>query len=72
MHPSLHDSKAVGEPPLMLPFSVFFAIRDAVASVGHYRVPPPLHSPATSEAILAAIDVVLGASPSQVSEGAGS
>ena len=27
-------SKAAGEPPLLLPFSVFFAIRDAVAAVG--------------------------------------
>ncbi|HVR49701.1 MAG TPA: xanthine dehydrogenase molybdopterin binding subunit, partial [Pseudorhodoferax sp.] len=26
---SIHRSKAVGEPPLLLPFSVFFAIRDA-------------------------------------------
>ncbi len=30
-------SKATGEPPLLLPFSVFFAIRDAIASVGDYR-----------------------------------
>ncbi len=29
---SIHRSKAVGEPPLLLPFSVFFAVRDAVAS----------------------------------------
>ena len=29
---AIHRSKAVGEPPLMLGFSVFFAIRDAIAS----------------------------------------
>src|SRR2546427_9375016 len=29
---SIHRSKAVGEPPLLLPFSVFFAIRDAVSA----------------------------------------
>jgi xanthine dehydrogenase large subunit len=29
---SIHRSKAVGEPPLMLAFSVFFALRDAVAA----------------------------------------
>ncbi len=51
-------SKAVGEPPLLLPFSVFFAIRDAVASLAAYRVNPTLQAPATPEAILNAIDSV--------------
>jgi xanthine dehydrogenase large subunit len=55
---SIHRSKAVGEPPLLLPFSVFFAIRDAVASVADYKVNPPLRAPATSEAILNAVDAV--------------
>jgi xanthine dehydrogenase large subunit len=48
-------SKAVGEPPLLLAFSVFFAIRDAVASTADYRVNPPLDAPATPEAILDAL-----------------
>ncbi len=52
---SIHRSKAVGEPPLLLPFSVFFAIRDAVSSVGGHRVDPPLSAPATGESILRAI-----------------
>ena len=55
---SIHRSKAVGEPPLLLSFSVFFAIRDAIASVGGYRFNPPLNAPATSEEILDAIDAV--------------
>ena len=55
---SIHRSKAVGEPPLLLPFSVFFAIRDAVSSVGGHKVNPPLNAPATSEAILNAIAAV--------------
>jgi len=55
---SIHRSKAVGEPPLLLPFSVFFAIRDAVAAVGDYRVNPPLPAPATGEAILNAVEAV--------------
>ncbi|MES2742779.1 MAG: xanthine dehydrogenase molybdopterin binding subunit [Pseudomonadota bacterium] len=55
---SIHRSKAVGEPPLLLPFSVFFAIRDAISSVGGHRVQPPLNAPATSEEILRAIGVV--------------
>ncbi|SDO76314.1 xanthine dehydrogenase, molybdenum binding subunit apoprotein [Ralstonia sp. 25mfcol4.1] len=55
---SIHRSKAVGEPPLLLPFSVFFAIRDAIAAVGDYQVNPPLRAPATSEAILDAVEAV--------------
>ena len=57
---SIHRSKAVGEPPLLLPFSVFFAIRDAVSSVGEHKVDPPLSAPATSESILRAITAVQG------------
>jgi xanthine dehydrogenase large subunit len=55
---SIHRSKAVGEPPLLLPFSVFFAIRDAVSAVGGHRVDPPLRAPATAEAVLDAIQAV--------------
>ncbi|MYN08267.1 xanthine dehydrogenase molybdopterin binding subunit [Pseudoduganella aquatica] len=55
---SIHRSKAVGEPPLLLPFSVFFAIRDAISSVGGHKVNPPLNAPATSEEILKAIAAV--------------
>ena len=51
-------SKAVGEPPLLLPFSVFFAIRGAIASIADNRINPPLRAPATPEAILDAIDAV--------------
>ena len=58
---SIHRSKAVGEPPLLLPFSVFFAIRDAVSAAGDHKVDPPLQAPATSESILRAITVVQGA-----------
>ncbi len=55
---SIHRSKAVGEPPLLLPFAVFYAIRDAVSAVGEHRIDPPLTAPATSEAILRAIEAV--------------
>ena len=51
-------SKAVGEPPLLLAFSVFFAIRDAIASVADYRLNPPLNAPATSEAIMRAVEAM--------------
>ena len=51
-------SKAVGEPPLLLAFSVFFAIRDAIGSLGGHRFAPALEAPATPEAILRAADAV--------------
>lgn len=54
---TIFRSKAVGEPPLMLSLSVFLALRDAVAAArGAARDDvPPLHAPATPEAILRAI-----------------
>ncbi|QUP53370.1 xanthine dehydrogenase molybdopterin binding subunit [Ralstonia syzygii] len=58
---SIHRSKALGEPPLLLPFSVFFAIRDAVAAAGDGRTSPPLDAPATCEAILKAVDALRSA-----------
>jgi xanthine dehydrogenase large subunit len=60
---SIHRSKAVGEPPLLLPFSVFFAIRDAISSVGGHKINPPLNAPATCEAILDAVAAVEAATP---------
>jgi xanthine dehydrogenase large subunit len=58
---SIHRSKATGEPPLLLAFSVFFAIRDAVSSVGNHQINPPLNAPATSEQILKAVQAVQAA-----------
>jgi len=54
---TIHRSKAVGEPPLMLGLSVFHAIRDAIASVSDYRIVPLLHAPATPESVLNAINL---------------
>jgi xanthine dehydrogenase large subunit len=56
--PTIHRSKAVGEPPLMLAISVFSALTDAVASVGARKVMPDLDAPATPERILAAVEDV--------------
>ena len=44
--------------PLLLPFSVFYAIRDAVSAAGGHQIDPPLTAPATSESILRAITAV--------------
>ena len=52
---TIHGSKAVGEPPLMLAFSVREALRDAVGAFGQPGGEVPLASPATGEAIFAAI-----------------
>ena len=59
VEPTVFRSKAVGEPPLLLAFSVFLAIREAVAAAApHARSAPPLRAPATPEAILAAISAL--------------
>jgi xanthine dehydrogenase large subunit len=57
---SIHRSKAVGEPPLLLAFSAFLAVRDAVSAAGGHRRQPPLTAPATPEAVLRALDAVTG------------
>ncbi len=54
--PTIHRSKAVGEPPLMLAISVFHAIKDAVGSIGGHRLSPRLDSPATPEAVLMSLE----------------
>jgi xanthine dehydrogenase molybdopterin-binding subunit B len=57
---TIHGSKAVGEPPLMLSISVREAIRDAIAAFGPAGGEVPLPSPATSEAIFTAIEARRG------------
>ncbi|MDE2384035.1 MAG: xanthine dehydrogenase molybdopterin binding subunit [Alphaproteobacteria bacterium] len=51
---SIYRSKAVGEPPLLLPISVWCAVVDAVASLKP-GVVPQLDAPATPEAIMRAV-----------------
>ncbi len=63
---TIFRSKAVGEPPLMLALSVFFALRDAVAACGPAGCRPPLSAPATPEAVLdaaMAVDESVGGIP---------
>ncbi len=52
---TIHGSKAVGEPPFMLPISVREAIREAVSSFG-YQSDFYLPSPCTGEAVKLALD----------------
>ncbi|WP_309063254.1 xanthine dehydrogenase molybdopterin binding subunit [Streptomyces sp.] len=53
---AVYGSKAVGEPPLMLAFSVREALRQAVAAFGPAGVSVELASPATPEAVYWAIE----------------
>ena len=49
---TIHRSKAVGEPPLMLAISVHSAINHAIAGKLNCEILPSLNTPATPEAIL--------------------
>ena len=51
----VNKSKTTGEPPLMNAMSVFFAIKDAIASVHNYNITPIISAPATPEKILMSI-----------------
>ena len=53
---TIHRSKAVGEPPLMLAISVFSALTRAVAAAAPGKGMPRLDAPATPERVLAAVD----------------
>ena len=51
----VNKAKTTGEPPLMLAMSVFFAIKDAIASISNYEKVPDIDAPATPEKILLSI-----------------
>jgi xanthine dehydrogenase molybdopterin binding subunit len=57
---TIHQSKAVGEPPLMLAFSVWLAIKDAISAVGFHKTEPDFELPATNEVILKSIEKIRG------------
>ena len=57
----VYGSKAVGEPPLMLAFSVREAIREAVAAFGPVGHSVELGSPATPEAVFWAVEAARSA-----------
>ncbi len=54
--PTPYRSKAVGEPPLMLALSAFFALKDAVSASAGHAVPVQLDAPATPERIALACE----------------
>ncbi len=56
VEPTIHRSKAVGEPPFMLAISVFSALSEAVMATRPGAGLPKLDAPATPERLLAAIE----------------
>lgn len=53
---TIRRSKAIGEPPFMLCFSVWLAIKDAVSAVADHTKEPDFKIPATNEVILLALE----------------
>lgn len=53
---TIRKSKAVGEPPFMLAFSVWLAIKDAISAVGNHEYEPDFSLPATAEKVLLSIE----------------
>jgi xanthine dehydrogenase large subunit len=53
--PTIHRSKAVGEPPLMLGLAVYHALRDAVAGLARPGERVAMTAPATPEVVLEAV-----------------
>jgi xanthine dehydrogenase large subunit len=67
---AVYGSKAVGEPPLMLAFSVREALRQAAAAFGPPGISVDLASPATPEAVFWAVEQARrGTSDGHVDEG---
>ena len=49
---TIKQSKAVGEPPFMLAFSVWLAIKDALSAIANHAFEPDFELPASNEVIL--------------------
>jgi xanthine dehydrogenase large subunit len=56
LKPTPFQSKATGEPPLMLGLSSFFALKDAVAASADHKAVVRMDAPATPERILLACE----------------
>lgn len=55
---TIHNSKAVGEPPFMLAFSVWLAIKDAISAVGDHHIEPEFNLPATNNEIILSVQKI--------------
>jgi xanthine dehydrogenase molybdopterin binding subunit len=55
---TIRKSKAVGEPPFMLAFSVWLAIKDSISATDNHATEPDFSLPATAEVVLMSIEEV--------------
>ena len=55
---TIRRSKAVAEPPLMLAFSTWLAIKDAISAVGNHEFEPEFELPATNEVVVLACEKI--------------
>jgi xanthine dehydrogenase large subunit len=53
---AIRKSKAVAEPPLMLAFATWLAIKDAISAVADHALEPQFKLPATNEVILLSVE----------------
>lgn len=53
---AIRKSKAVAEPPFMLAFATWLAIKDAISSIANHELEPKFNLPATNELILMSIE----------------
>ena len=54
----IRRSKAVGEPPFVLGFAVWLAIKDAISAVGNHSIEPTFELPACNEVVLLSVEDV--------------
>jgi xanthine dehydrogenase molybdopterin binding subunit len=54
----IRKSKAVGEPPFMLAFSVWLAIKDAISAVGNHTIEPYFELPANNELVIKSLEMI--------------
>lgn len=52
---TIRSSKAVGEPPFMLCYATWLAIKDAISAVANHTLEPDFRLPATNEVILLSV-----------------
>jgi len=53
---TIRRSKAVGEPPFVLAFSVWLAIKDAISAAADHKFEPQYSIPASHETILLSLE----------------
>ena len=55
---AIRRSKAVGEPPLMLAFSAWLAIKDAISAIGNHQFEPEFELPASNEVVALSVEKI--------------